>query len=305
MERRGWEGRLIASRINEPCLIELIWSYWMEEGMLVQTINALSQRFQNVRGGADRDPLANVEIDPLRPLNNLFWGFVGDEPNRLTVRRRAYEYLHHYGLTVYGKAASNLNPADSRSKFLEAFHNLLYQASIFFKEDFQTTVIADGFPLLNSLKEVHLILAQGAHNQFGDLPWTARVEMMLMQFMLARREVRDFLQSRAMVPYKEPWEAQVDTMKTLQGWTDTTVTFFGDLAVYGEQLLLSIRYGDWIGVNDEDSAKNWARYFRPEIQGYLHAYRAVTGVDLTNADTVDATIPGIYLQKRMAVQRTR
>jgi hypothetical protein len=301
---QGWGDRLISAKINEPCLIELIWSYWMEEGMLVQTMNAVSRRFQNVRGG-DRDPLANVEIDPLRPLNNLLWGYVQDEFNRLTVRRRAYEYVHHYGLTLFGKAASDLNAADRRSKFLEAFHNLLYQASIFFKEDFQTTVIADGFQLLNSLKEVHLVLAQGAQNQFGDLPWTARVEMLLMQYMLARREIRDFLQSRAMVPYKEPWEAQVDTMKTMQGWTDTTVSHFRDLAVYGEQILLSIRYADWINVNSEDSAKNWARYFRPEIQGYLHAYRAATGIDLTNGDTVDATIPGILLQKRTVMQRTR
>src|SRR6202041_1835639 len=181
-------------------------------------------------------------------------------------------------------------------KFLEAFHNLLYQCSVFFKEDFQTTVIADGFPLLNALKEVHLLLAQGAHNQFGDLPWTARTEMMLQQWMLARPEIRDFLQSRIMVPYKEPWMPQVDTMKTLQGWTDVTVTHFRDLAVYGEQLLLSIRYGDWIADNDEYSAINWARYFRPEIQGYLHAYRAATGIDLANSETVDTTIPGILLQ---------
>ena len=271
--------------------------------MLVQTMNAVSQRFQNVRAGGERDALANLEIDPLRPLNNLLWGYIQDEYNRLSVRRRTYEYTHHYGLTLYGKATSGIRTAESRSKFLEAFHNLLFQTAIFFKEDFQTTVIADGFPLLNSLKEVHLILAQGAHNQFGDLPWTARAEMLLMQFMLGRREIHDFLQARVMVPYKEPWEAQVDAMKTLQGWTDVTVSHFRDLAVYGEQLLLSIRYGDWIADNDEYSAINWARYFRPEIQGYLHAYRAVTGIDLTNADTVDSTIPGIHLQKRMAIQQ--
>lgn len=302
VERDSSSGRVIRAGINEPCLIELIWSYWMEEGMLVQTMNAVSQRFQNVRGG-ERDALRNLEIDPLRPLNNLLWGYVQDEFNRLTVRRRAYEYAHHYGLTLYGKATDGLRAADIRSKFLEAFHNLLYQSAVFFKEDFQTTVIADGFPLLNALKEVHLILAQGAQNQFGDLPWTARSEMLLMQYMLVRREIRDFLQSRAMVPYKEPWEAQVDTMKSIQGWTDVTVTHFRDLAVYGEQLLLSVRYGDWIDVNDENSAKNWARYFRPEIQGYLHSYRAVTGIDLTNPDTVDSTIPGILLQKRAAAQQ--
>lgn len=304
MEREGWEDRLIATRVNQPCLIELIWCYWHEEGMLAQTMNALCQRFQNVRGAGDRNPLANVEIDPLRPLNNLLWGYIQDEPNRLTVRRRAYEYLHQYGLTLYGKAASAMNAADVRSKFLEAFHNLLYQASVFFKEDYQTTVIADGFPLLNSLKEVHVILAQGAQNQWGDMTVSGRVEMLLMQYMLARREVRDFLQSRAMVPYKEPWEAQVDAMNTLQGWNDTSVGNFRDLAVFGEQILLSIRFGDWIGVINEDSAKNWARDFRFEIYGYLHAYRAVTGIDLTNPDTIDSTIPGILLQRRMAMQRT-
>jgi hypothetical protein len=305
LEGEGWRDRLIAANINQPCLIELIWSYWMEEGMLVQTMNAVSRRFQNVHASGERDPLANMEITPLRPLNNLLWGYVQDEFNRLSVRRRAYEYVHHYGLTLFGKAASDINAVDRRSQFLEAFHNLLYQASIFFKEDFQTTVIADGFPLLNALKEVHLVLAQGAQNQFGDLPWTARVEMLLMQYMLARREIKDFLQSRPMVPYKEPWEAQVDAMKTLQGWTDVTVGYFRDLAVYGEQLLLAIRFGDWINVSDEDSAKNWARYFRPEIQGYLHAYRAATGIDLTNSDTVDGTIPGILLQKRLTMQRAR
>ena len=81
--------------------------------------------------------------------------------------RRAHEYLHHYGVSLVGKAVPDLNPADSRSKFIEAFHNLLSAAARFFKEDSDTTVIADGFPLLNALKEVHLILAEGAHNQLG------------------------------------------------------------------------------------------------------------------------------------------
>jgi carboxypeptidase family protein len=297
--------RVLTGRVNEPCLIELIWSYWHEEGMLAQTMNAVTRRFQNVRAPGDRDPIAHLEIDPLRPLNNLIWGAIQDEFQHLSVKRRAYEYEHQYGLTLYGKAVREMRPADSRSKFLEAFHNLLHLCSVFFKEDNDTTVIADGYPLLNALKEVHLLLAQGAHNQFGDLPWTARAEMMLQQWMLARPEIRDFLQSRAMVPYKEAWMPQVDTMKTLQGWSDVTVTHFRDLAVYGEQILLSVRYGDWIAIVDEDSAKNWARYWRPEIQGYLHAYRAATGIDLTNPDTVDSTVPAVLLQKRLVLQQQR
>lgn len=130
-------GEILQHRFSCPSLLELIWSYWEEEGMLVQTLNAISRRFQN-RGSGPRDPLANLEIDPLRPLNNLLWSFVQDEYNRLTVPRRAYEYDHHYGLTLLGKAVPKLIPADSRSKFIEAFHNLLNRAAIFFRADSDT-----------------------------------------------------------------------------------------------------------------------------------------------------------------------
>jgi len=298
---------VITERADGPCLLELIWSYWHEEGMLVQSINAVSLRFQNRRtgSGAGSDPLAHLALDPIRPLNNLLWGYIQDEQHRLTLQRRAYEYDHHYGLALLGKAVPSLKAVDSRSKFVEAFHNLLHLTSIFYQEDDDTTRLADAFPVLNALKETHLLLAQGAHNQFGDLPWTARVEMLIQEWLLARPEMRDFLQSRPMVPYQEGWMGQVDTMKKLQGWSDVTVTHFRDLGVFGEQLLLSVRYGDWIGVNDPAQAANWARYWRPEVQSYIHAYRAATGADLT-ADAVDSTMPSRLLQNRLAAQaRTR
>lgn len=288
---------ILENRLS-PCLLELIWSYWHEEGMLVQSLNAITRRFQNRRSTGGRDPLAHLELDPLRPLNNLIWGYLQDELNRLSIPRRAYEYDHHYGLTLYGKAVGQLQPADSRSKFLEAFHNLLHLCATFYKEDADTTVLADGFPLLNSLREVHLILAQGAHNQFGDLPWTARVEMLIQEWFLARPETKDFLRGRYMVPYQEPWMGQVDTMKTLQGWTDVTVTHFRNLGTYGERILLSIRYDDWIDENrSQDEAKAWGRYWQLEVQGYIHAYRAVTGVDLL--EKPDATLPSVYLRNRI------
>ncbi len=278
---------IIGSRINCPPLIELIWSYWHEEAMLVQTMNTLSLRFQNRRSKGNRDPLAHLEIAPLYPLNNLLWGYIQDEVHSLSVARRNYEYNHHYGLNLHGAAVSDFRPADPRSRFIEGFHNLLHQATRFYKQDDDTTFIADGFPLLNSLREVHLVLSEGAHNQFGDLPWTARSEMLMQQWLLSRPELRQFLQSREMVPYRESWMPQVDTMKQLQGWTDVSVTHFNFLAVYGEQILLTIRYGDWVDVADPTQAANWARYWRPEIQNYIHSYRAVTGVDLA-ADASDS-----------------
>lgn len=297
---------LLQEKLANPCLLELIWSYWHEEGMLVQTSNAITRRFQNVRS-SDRDPLASMEMDPLRPLNNLLWGYIQDEQHRLTVNRRNYEYDHHYGLRLEGKAVQNFRPADTRSKFLEAFHHLLRLCTVFYKQDDDTTVKADAFPVLNALKEVHLILSQGAHNQFGDLPSTARIEMLMQQWILARPEFRELLPTRVMVAYPEPWMDRVDAMKKLQGWTDTSVLHFRNLGMFGEQLLLSVRWGHWSDEFEPVKALNWARFFRPQIQGYIHAYRAATGVDLS-ADPivnarVDSTLPSALLQKRLANQQ--
>jgi hypothetical protein len=291
---------ILRSRLTGPLSIELLWSYWHEEGMLVQTLNAILARFQNRRLIEGRDPLSRFDLDPLRPLSNIFWGWAQDEIHRMTVRRRAYEYDHEYGLRLYGKAISEMKPVDSRSKFLGAFHNLLHLTHAFYKEDDDTTVIADGFPLLNALREVHLLLAEGAHNQFGDLPSAARAEMLIMEWILARPEMREFLGGRIMVPYEEPWMDRVDSVKNMYGWTDTSVTHFRDLGVYGEQIVLSARYGNWSTINDPQQAANWARYWRPEIQRYVHAYRSATGADLTQA--VDTVRPGVHLQRRLAAQ---
>jgi len=299
---------ILQHRLTQPSMIELIWSYWHEEGMLAQTMNAIAFRFQNLRS-SPKDPLGGLELDPLRPLNNIIWGYVQDRHNRLTIARRAFEYDHHYGVKLVGKAVPAMGSADSRSKFFEAFHNLLYRTAVFYREDAETTVVADAFPLLNALKDVHLLLAEGAHNQYGDLPWTARAEMLTEQWMLARPEMREFLRGRHMVPYQEGWMGAVDAMKKLQGWTDTTITHFNELAVDGERLLLSIRFGDWSDLNlTEDNAKNWARYWKPEVQRYIYGYLAVTGVDLMaeTTDSRDAAIrnvqPSLLLQRRLAAQ---
>ncbi|HEX6041286.1 hypothetical protein [Longimicrobium sp.] len=267
-------------QLDAPCLLELIWSYWMEEGMLNQTIAAITRRFQNVRrAGPGPDPLAELELDPLRPLSGFIWGWLQDEPSRLSVVRRAYEYNHHYGLTLYGRAVPPLRAADPRSRFLEGFHNLLRQASAFYREDNDTTVIADPFPVLNSLREVHLLLSEGAHNQFRDLPWQSRGEMMMQQWLISRPEMREFLRGRHMTAYPEEWMGGVDAMKRLQGWTDTSVRYFSDLAQSGERILLSIRYGPWNNAGQED-ARSWLRYWREDVQRYIHAYQTATGVGL-------------------------
>jgi hypothetical protein len=300
----------IDAKVLQPCFIELIWSYWHEEAALVQTINAISLRFQNKRGPGDVDPLANLETHPLRPLANVLWGYVQDEDHRLTVARRSYEYEHQYGLSLVGKAVPKHAPADRRSQFLVAFHTLLHQAAIFYDRSANLTVRADAFPLLNALREVHLVLAEGAHNQFRELPWTARVEMLMQQWLLSRREMREFVGGRPAVPYAEEWMRTVDAMRRLMGWGDTSISNFHDLAITGEKIVLSIRFGDWSDtrVVTESDAAGWAVFWRPEIQRYIHAYQAVTGVDLSAATQttnrqIDATLPSVLLQQRMARQR--
>ena len=110
-----------------------------------------------------------------------------------------------------------------------------------------------------------------------------------------------------MVPYPESWMEAVDAMKTLQGWTDTSVIHFRDLAVFGEQILLSVRYGTWATQTNPMAAVAWARFWRQEVQGYIHAYRAVTGVDLT-ADVTSTRMlferdiaPSVHLRRRLTV----
>ncbi|SAK85828.1 hypothetical protein AWB79_05985 [Caballeronia hypogeia] len=291
----------ISAKLMHPPLIELIWSYWMEELQLVQTMNAVSRRFQNISSGP-RDPLAQLELDSLRPLNNLIWGWVQDEQHRLPIERRAAEYAHQYGLQLFGRAVPKMRTADNRSKFLEAFHTLLNQCVPFFRQSDDTTVVPDGFPILNALREVHLILSEGAHNQFLDLPTTSRIEMMMQQWLLARPEFREYLPRRAMVAYPEPWMHSVESMRKLQGWGDTNTFQFWQLATMGEQIVSSIRWGDWNSINDPANAANWATFFRPEIQAYIHSYRAVTGVDVS-AEPVDVQVPGIHLLRRLRERR--
>ena len=289
---------------NVP-FVELIWNYWHEEAMLVQSLNHILARFQNRRLGNGRDTLGRLDLNPLLPLRNLLWGFVDDERRRLTVRRRAAEYEYQYGLRLLGRAVPHQSTVvERRTQFLEAFHGLLHACHGYYKERDDLTVEADAFPLLSSLREVHLVLARGAHNQFADLPVTARAEMLTMQWILAQKEMREFLGGPTMVPYEEQWMDRVDTMKQLNGWSDASVTHFFELAVTGEQVLLSIRHGRWNESGRvRDDAANWALTWRDEIQRYIHAYRAVTGADL--ATTIDATMPSTLLADRLERQAMR
>jgi hypothetical protein len=300
-------GRLRGDRVTGPVqfplpnspMVELIWNYWMEEGMLVQTLNHILARFQNRRVDRHHDPLTRFDLSPLLPLRNLLWGFAEDEVHRLTVRRRAAEYQYQYGLELLGRAVPPPSSVvERRTQFLEAFHDLLNGSYAFFKQRDNRMIDADASDVMHLLRGMHLVLSHGAANQFADLAVVARAEMLSMQWILAQPEMRDFLGGPTMVPYDEPWMDRVDTMKGLQGWSDASITHFFELAVIGEQLLLSVRHGRWNeATQTREDAANWAITWRNQIQRYAHAYRTVTGVDLTT--TVDATMPSTLIARRL------
>lgn len=104
--------------------------------------------------------------------------------------------------------------------------------------------------------------------------------------ILARPEMREFLGGRPTVVYPEPWMDRVETMRTLQGWGDASILHYRDLARFGERLLLSIRLDLWTDTADPERAASWARFWREEVQGYIHAYRAVRGFDLSVENVV-------------------
>lgn len=286
---------------------ELIWSYWIEEGMMVQTMNAIAMRFQNIGSGAT-DPLANLEIDSLRPLANVLFGYINDSVHRLSITRRNYEYQYEYGIKLFGKAVQHSIPVSTRSGFIQAFHNLMYKAIEFYRLLDDRTMSADAFPLLNSLQEVNLLLTEGMHNQYNELSLTARAEMMLEQWILSRKEIQEFLRGKAMVLYKERWMGVVDSMKNLQGWPSASIRFYYDLATYGEDLLLSIRLIPWNTEGTADDAKAWAIDHREAIQRYIHNYQTVTGVDIaaepnSGAARAKYLMPGVLLQQKFQQQK--
>ncbi len=276
--------------------IELIWNYWLEEGMLVQTLDVILARFQN-RRLAGCDPLARFNLTPLLPLHNRLWGYGEDEVHRLTVRRRAAEYEYEYGLTLTGRPVPADAVVERRSGFVETFHRVLFLAHRYLEELDDLSMQSDAFPLYLGLRDCHLVLSQGTHNQYGEMAVAARAEFIVMQSLLAEPELLQFLGGPSMTPYPEPWMDRVDAMKSIQGWTGASIVHFNELATVGEQLVLTIRLGSWADPAVSDiEASAWARAFRRNILRYAAAYRAVSGVDLTRKQ--NSKLPSTLLARR-------
>jgi hypothetical protein len=289
--------------VGDPFPVELIWCYMQESGGLVQTFHHLLARFQNRRVTRGRDPLLHLSFSPLRGVADILYEFAENQISQLSVRRRDLEYRCQYGLHLIGQAVPDPgHVVESNTRFVESWHTLLHEANEFHRRDDDMTVNADAFAVHTALRDTHLVLAEGAVNSFFGLTVDARAQMLMMQWTLSLREVGEFLGGKPMIPYEEPWQERVDTMKTLAGWSLPSATHFHELAVCGERLLLTVRWGAWNSIAvTTDSARNWARTWRNEIQRYIHAYRVASGVDLTVAP--DARPPGYLLARRGAAMR--
>lgn len=273
---------LYESRVGGFFALELIWTYWWEQAMVYQATSAINLRFQNMPGLHEVEPLMRFDTSPLRPLSNLMWGFIQDEQHRTSLHRRVFEYQHAYNLFLIGRAVPRQMGVDNRSMFLESFHNMLTQASLFYKDFDDKTRQADAFPLLTSLRDVHLLLAEGNQNAYQNMTYTTRVEVLTMQYLLGKSEMRLFLGGKPMVAYPQNFMGCLETMKSLQGWDPASVLHYHDLATCGERILLCLRYGDWTTSNfNINDAGNFAVTMRDDISRYVNAYRAVTGVDLS------------------------
>lgn len=299
------ERQFTRRRVGSPALLELIWSYWMEEAGLSQAMYAITRRVGNESAG-DFDPLTEFELDCIRPVSAFILG-ANKDLRVSTIKERALEYAKHYGILLQGNAVKDLRPADVRTQFLPAYHDLLRKAVEFIDLSSNTQVEANPFHLHNAIRHLHLVLSESAHNAYVDVAWRSRAEMLSQQWILSRPETREFLRGRYMVPYSERWMGPLDMMNKIMRWNQVSVSHFSDLAHFGEQLVLSVRMGDWrAGNTSDEQARNWADYWRFEIQQYVSSYHAVTGVDITGRTVqsqdvaLASTSPAILLQRRYA-----
>ena len=292
---------ILRSKLTGPLALELIWSYWHEEGMLVQTLNA--------DPGPVPEPAPRCRSRPAGPLRSRP-AAAAEQPasgagprtssHRLTVRRRAAEYEHEYGLTLLGRAVPDRRlGGHAGRRFLQSFHTLLHLRYLFFKEDDDTTVIADGVPA-----------AQRAAGDASD-PGRGRAQPVRRHAVRgpggdADHAVDAGPAGDARVP-RRPDHGAVRGAVDGPGRLDEAAPGLDGRQRHPLPRSGCLRraarccrsgYGNWSVVNDPQQAANWARYWRPEIQRYIHAYRAATGVDLN--ERADATVPAQLLQPSAA-----
>lgn len=246
-------GRNTKSPRDSLFFIDLIWSYWMEEAMLMHAAYDLVSRFKNIDKNS-ADQRQRMGADPLRPLSYIIWGYIQDEPHRLTVRRRAGEYAHEYGLGLRGKARATRGSGNS-SPIFDVLNDLLTTAQNFMNPGKSST---DASPVLQKLRRLYQSLENTYVCTYESPAWIIRQEMLMAQYILSHPGTTRFL----------PQAAKTDKMNTIT---------YHDLAVHGERIMLSVKYRNWMDVKlTSADAAEWANDLADSISLYLKSYHEVS-----------------------------
>lgn len=302
---------VLLERLRFPAAMELMFDYWLILGGVRGAMNGIVRRFINLHGPTDVDPLANFETSPLQPLSLLLGGYVQTEYQRLPLSRFDLEAQHQYGFTLGRKVVNRLRPADARFKFRFAFHDLLTAASRYYQESANTTIIPDTYPLFLKMQQVNQLLAESSGNNWLEVTFQSRAEMLSILWLMSRPEMTRFLHGRPMESQK-PWEQVINDYNRLHGVEDTSIIHYHKLAKYGEQICLMLRLQAWNHPKvTPEYAKATLDYWRFAFKGYMNSYQAVTGVDLT-ADATDARDaedrhrqPSALIERRLAAGRPK
>ena len=303
---------ILKDKLVRPSFLELIWSYWHEQGMLVQTLNeyrrALPEspwpRAARPPCGARHRPAAAVE----QPALGLYPGRAAPSvrrPARLRVRPPLRAHALREG-----------RPPDPRGRQPVAIPGGVPQPPTPDGRLLQGGRRHDdqGRPVPGPQRAQRgAPAAHGGAVQPVRRPAVDRPPGDADAAVAARAPGVPIVPAdRVMVAYPEPWMDRVDSMKKMQGWTEVSVRHFRDLGVTGEPILLSIRFGNWSVTIDPNQAGNWARFWRQEIQWYIESYHTVTGIDLSSdmsdvraAETAAARSqqPSVHIGRRMARQQ--
>jgi hypothetical protein len=310
-----WLQHVVAANPNLPqqaelTFVEHIHSYYLELGRVFDTLDQIVRRFAPDARHPPAPQLNRFDVSPLQPLARLLWGYKEDKEHRTTQEQRRMEYLRQYGLDLYPQTTTT-SAFESRSRFLQYFHTVLNACARYFRQNSDNTIVPDPFPVLSTLRPLHMLLAESAHNQYQFMTDKARVELIVVQHILSQNEVQRFLGAPVNVPYPAPWMGAVDSMRRIMRWGDTSVTEFFNLAVMGEVILLTVRFGPFNpAFTNAGVAGAWAIALQEYIQQYVYSYQAVTGIDL-GADTkfvggrIDTTPPQVYLSARQENTRLR
>ncbi len=259
--------------------------------MLVQTANAIALRFQNIARNGTRSA-RRVRARRAAAAERLHLGLhPGRAEPAVGPAPRSTSTTTSTAWTWSGRA-SRVRPADSRSKFLQAFHDLLRLTDQFYREASDTHGDARSVPAPDR--------AQGPpHDSRGGCAQSVPRSAVDR----AQRDARSAVAARAIRDARLPARPAGDAVpRSLDGRRRRHEASAGldrherpalqrSRASSASASCLSIRHVRWDAITDPVAAQDWALSWRPEVQGYIHAYRMATGVTLSD-DVVEVNRPG-------------